>query len=84
MSESGMRILHSKKVLTGIIDSNFGFCEDCVLGKQKQASFIKVGREMKSKRLELVHTDVWGPAHDISFGGNLYFVTFIDDFSRKT
>ena len=33
--------------------------------------------------MELVHTDVWGPAKVSSFGGSLYFVTFIDDASRK-
>ncbi|KAG9441314.1 hypothetical protein H6P81_017168 [Aristolochia fimbriata] len=73
LSESGMRILHSKKVLT-----------DCVLGKQKRVSFNKDDREEKSNRLDLVHTNVWGPAQGKSFGGNLYFVIFIDDYSRKT
>jgi len=30
-----------------------------------------------------VHTDVWGKASVPSLGDSLYFVTFIDDFSRK-
>jgi len=34
--------------------------------------------------LELVHTDVCGPMNLSSVGGNKYFLTFIDDFSRKT
>ncbi|KAG9446485.1 hypothetical protein H6P81_012613 [Aristolochia fimbriata] len=84
LSESRMRILHSKKVLTGITNICFDFCEDCVLGKQKRVSFNKDGREKKSNKLDLVHTDVWGPAQGKSFGGNLYFVIFIDDYSRKT
>ncbi|KAG9445072.1 hypothetical protein H6P81_016412 [Aristolochia fimbriata] len=54
------------------------------LGKQKQVSFNKDGRKKKSNRLDLVHTDVWGLAQGKSFGGNLYFVIFIDDYSRKT
>lgn len=33
--------------------------------------------------LELVHTDVYGPLKVKSFGGALYFITFIDDYSRK-
>ncbi|KAG9444911.1 hypothetical protein H6P81_016251 [Aristolochia fimbriata] len=61
-----------------------GKSKDCVLGKQKRVSFNKDGREKKSNRLDLVHTDVWGPAQGKSFGGNLYFVIFIDDYSRKT
>ena len=34
--------------------------------------------------LELVHTNVCGPMNISSIGGNKYFLTFIDDFSRKT
>lgn len=31
-----------------------------------------------------MHTDVWGPAHVSSLGGSKYYVTFIDDATRKT
>ena len=34
--------------------------------------------------LELVHSDICGPINPISNGGKRYFITFIDDFSRKT
>ena len=33
--------------------------------------------------LEYVHSDVWGPTKTASLGGSHYFVTFIDDFSRR-
>ncbi|KAH9734322.1 hypothetical protein KPL71_017332 [Citrus sinensis] len=33
--------------------------------------------------LEYVHSDVWGPTKTASIGGSHYFVTFIDDFSRR-
>ncbi|TQD75628.1 hypothetical protein C1H46_038836 [Malus baccata] len=32
----------------------------------------------------MVHTDICGPLDPMSYGGNRYFITFIDDFSRKT
>jgi hypothetical protein len=38
----------------------------------------------ESERLDLVHTDVWGPTQVSSLGGSLYYVTFIDDATRKT
>jgi len=54
-----------------------------VLGKQKRVSFSKAGRELKTEKLDLVHSDVWGPAPVQSFGGSRYYVTFIDDSTRK-
>lgn len=59
------------------------FCESCVYGKQKRVSFVKSGKEKKNEKLELLHTDVWGPAQVSSLGGSLYYVTFIDDATRK-
>jgi hypothetical protein len=60
------------------------FFEHRVYGKQKRVRFLKVGKEKKSERLELVHTDVWGPTQVSSLGGSHYYVTFIDDATRKT
>jgi hypothetical protein len=34
--------------------------------------------------LEMVHSDVFGPVTVPSLGGSMYYVSFIDDFSRKT
>lgn len=34
--------------------------------------------------LELIHSDLCGPMPAISLCGYEYYVTFIDDFSRKT
>jgi len=42
-----------------------------------------VKKSLKEQRFELVHTDVWGMASIPSPGGSLYFMTFIDDASRK-
>jgi hypothetical protein len=52
--------------------------------KNKRAIFLIVGKEKKSEKLELVHTDVWGPSRVPSLGGSHYYVTFIDDATRKT
>ena len=33
--------------------------------------------------MDYVHNDVWGPTKTASLGGKHYFVTFVDDYSRK-
>ena len=53
------------------------------LQEAEKVSFLKVKKSPKAKRLKLVHTDLWGKAADPSVGGSLYFMTFIDDTSRK-
>jgi hypothetical protein len=42
------------------------------------------GVRREKRILELVHSDVFGPITVPSLGGSLYYVFFIDDFSRKT
>lgn len=59
-------------------------CEACVKGKQHRQSF-PVGKSWRARwPLEIVHTDIAGPFDIPSFGGNRYYLTFIDDFSRKS
>ncbi len=59
-------------------------CEGCVKGKHQRTSFPKDGATRVSQLLEIVHTDVCGPVRTTSHGGVRYFLTFIEDFSRKT
>ncbi len=59
-------------------------CERCVKGKHQRTSFPKDRATRASQLLEIVHTDVCGPMKTTSHGGARYFLTFIDDFSRKT
>jgi hypothetical protein len=84
MSEKGMQILHKRNLFPDFKQIDLDFCEHCVYGKQKRVRFLKVGKEKKNERLEIVHTDVWGPAQVSSLGGSHYYVTFIDDATRKT
>ena len=58
-------------------------CNHCVVGKQRRVSFKHHSSSRKEEVLELVHSYVCGPLKVKSIGGALYFVTFIDDYSRK-
>ncbi len=53
-------------------------------GKHQKTSFPKDGGMRASQLLEIVHTDVCGLMKITSHGGARYFLTFIDNFSRKT
>lgn len=60
-----------------------GFCEDCVLGKSHKQSFPTAKHTTKNI-LEYVHSDLWGsPSNSESLGGCKYFISFINDFSKK-
>ena len=83
MSEKGIKMLLSKGKLPELKSIDFDMCENCILGKQKNMSFLKTGKTPKAEKLELVHTDLWGPSLVASLRGSMYYITFIDDSSRK-
>ena len=83
MSEKWMKMLLSKGKLPELKSIDFDMCESCILGKQKNVSFLKTGRTLKAEKLELVHTDLWGLSPVASLGGSRYCITFIDDSSKK-
>lgn len=79
-----------RKMKNGIVDgisfaessSGIADCEVCMEGKQTRASFNHTGSRAKNL-LDLVHSDVCGPMENSSIDGARYFLTFIDDHSRK-
>ena len=77
MSEKGMHIIHKRNLLLDSKQIDLDFCENCVYGKQKIVRFLRVRKEKKSERLELVHTNVWGPTQVSSLGGSHYYVTLL-------
>ncbi|KAH9650145.1 hypothetical protein KPL70_026248 [Citrus sinensis] len=51
-------------------------------GKKTRIKFGTANHDTR-EILEYVHSDVWGPTKTASIGGSHYFVTFVDDFSRR-
>ncbi|KAL4308261.1 hypothetical protein GQ457_01G050660 [Hibiscus cannabinus] len=80
---SGLKLLSKAKMVNGLpeINSPNQLCEACIKGKQHRQSF-EVGWRAR-RPLEIVHTDIAGPFDIPSLGGNRYYLTFIDDYSRK-
>jgi hypothetical protein len=62
---------------------DFDFCENCIYGKQNQVRFPS-GATRAKEILELIHNDVFGHVLVPSLGKSVYYVSFIDDFSRNT
>jgi hypothetical protein len=59
-----------------------GMYRGCALGKNTKAIFPS--NESRSKGiLDIIHSDVSGPVSVAIVHGALYYVTFIDNFSRK-
>lgn len=58
-------------------------CKGCALGKNVRKPYSSSSRRSKGI-LDLIHFDMCGPMSAPSFGGCLYYVIFIDDFSCKT
>lgn len=57
-------------------------CTTCMEGKMNRLPFKNIGTRA-SEPLQLIHTDLCGPMETSSIGGAKYYVTFIDDYSRK-
>lgn len=66
-----------------IIKSVSTFCDECVKGKQTRVSF-KIKEHNTSRPLEIIHTHLCGPSRIRALVDDIYFMLFIDDYSRMT
>ncbi|GFT04403.1 retrovirus-related Pol polyprotein from transposon TNT 1-94 [Trichonephila clavipes] len=73
----------SVKGLPRLNDNGKTHCIPCKLAKSKRVSFKKMGAVRSKRPLELLHMDLCGPMPTESQGGNKYFLSIIDDYSRK-
>lgn len=58
-------------------------CKTCMLSKIRVNTFPQESTTRTNGTLEVIHSDVCGPFRVNSPSGSRYFVTFIDDFSRR-
>ncbi|MCO5585635.1 hypothetical protein L7F22_039570 [Adiantum nelumboides] len=81
-----LKTMQSQELVTGlpvfkVVDIQ-KVCEACQFGKQAKASFPH-DKHVSINVLELEHSDVWGLGKTASMGGCRFYVTFIDDHTRK-
>ena len=81
-----LKTMQSRELVTGLpafkVAEMQKVCEACQFGKQAKAAFPH-DKHATRNVLELIHSDVWGPAKTASMGGCRFYVTFIDDHTRK-
>lgn len=65
-------------------ENNFQSCVACVQGKQTRIPFPKKSASRSKSILDLIHTDLCGAFSTPSLGGAKYFLTFTDDYTRRT
>lgn len=83
ISEKGLQTLVRKKYLPQLQSmSSLKSCDHCIVGKTHRVAFNTHSSSRKQGVIDLIHTDVFS-MQSKSLGGALYFVTFIDDHSRK-
>jgi histone deacetylase 1/2 len=71
-----------KHKLSHTTEINPYVCDYCQLAKSHQLPY-PVSTSVSTTPLELVFSDVWGPA-PVFVGKHEYYVSFIDDFSKFT
>jgi hypothetical protein len=75
-----------REIVTGMPQFNVEHqevCKGCAIGKYTKTVFPN-SDSRSTGVLDLIRADVCGPMSRVSLGGWEYYVTFMDDHSRKT
>jgi transposase InsO family protein len=67
-----------------LLEGSLDICDECKLGKATHAPHKRMEGVTTEAPMDLVFSDVWGPSSVASIGGARYFISFTDDYSRKT
>jgi hypothetical protein len=84
LNYKSLSLLNSNEMVVGmpsikIPEQAYG---TCLIGKQTILAFNSSLPMRATHVLNVVHSDVCGPMHVPKYGGNRYFITFVDEFSR--
>ncbi|GJX88874.1 retrovirus-related pol polyprotein from transposon TNT 1-94 [Tanacetum coccineum] len=82
MSEAGLQVLEKQGLFGKKSLGKLDFCENYVLGKSHRVSF-GVGRHTTQGVIVYVHSGLLGLSQVESLGGKRYFLSIVDDYSRR-
>jgi len=80
--KSLLQALVKEGLLKGVRTCKLEFCEYCIIEKKTKVKFTTTTHYTEGI-LDYVHINIWGPTKMASIRGNHYFMTFIDDYSRR-
>lgn len=79
----GLQELCRQGILDSKVISIIDLCESCVLGKSHKLKFSSTTHSTKGI-IDYVHVDLWGfPKVPFSLNHSQYFISFVDEFSRR-
>jgi len=73
-------VMHTNNVP---FNKNVSLCDLCVQAKSRQLPFSS-SHTIYITLLQLIFVDIWGLSHIVSTTGSLYYIAFLDAFSRFT
>jgi len=77
--------MHANGIVGGLpmfkYDGSNHVCDACQFGKQARLPLSREN-QMSKYPLEIIHSDIWGPAQTPTLNGNRYYIIFVDDYSR--
>ncbi|KAE9618243.1 putative RNA-directed DNA polymerase [Lupinus albus] len=79
-------LLSSKNMILGLPTTTTDqkrVCANCLISKQPRKAFSTYTMSKAKEVLNIVYSDVCGPFDVTTIGGSRYFVSFVDDVSRK-
>lgn len=82
LGNESIKLLYNRFLTLHSVNNNsIDFCDAYQYGKLHQLYFLVI--EIKTKTsLELLYTDLWGPAFELSMDGYKYYISFVDNFTR--
>lgn len=86
VSISNIKELYKRNLVRGLenINNDNVHCKGHSIGKSTKAPYKQIKHRQTKAILELLHSNLCGPIPVESTGGSKHFLTFTDDYSRKT